>query len=142
MGTKFFSRFVSGVALSLATLVAVPALAAEGDAPKAAEAGKDAKFPMPAGEFRAKVTVRVDKAKERLESRAAKLSAEQAKEMRSRFEANLAKIKVEVDRVTADGTVTKDEAKDVRRVTRALRGHHGKGHGGKHDGGKQERGKR
>jgi hypothetical protein len=114
--------------LALGTLVAVPAFAApaQGDAPaksQRAEGDKGGKhFPMPAAEFKAKVDKRQAKARARMEEEAAKLPADQAKELRARFDATLQKVNAEVAKAIADGTVTKDEAKAVRAVSP----HHGK----------------
>jgi hypothetical protein len=60
-----------------------------------------------------------------METRAAKLDAEKAKELRARFDAGAAKVNAEVAKATADGTVTKEEAKDVFAAMRAM-------HPGKH----------
>lgn len=118
------SKIVAAAVLALASLVAVPAFA-KGDG--------GAKFPMPAAEFKAKVDARTAKAKERMEQRAAKLPADQAKELRAKFDAGVAKVNAEVAKATADGSVTKEEAKAVRRVVKELRPGHGKharrGHG-------------
>jgi hypothetical protein len=65
-----------------------------------------------------------------MEKRAAKLSAEEAKALRAKFDAGVVKVNAEVAKATADGTVTKDEAKAVRQVAKEMRGTHG--HGGKH----------
>ena len=58
-----------------------------------------------------------------------------AKELRSKFDAGVAKVNAEVAKATADGTVTKEEAGAVRKLSRELRGHHGKHarHGEKKD---------
>jgi hypothetical protein len=62
-----------------------------------------------------------------MEKHAAKLNAEEAKVLRAKFDAGAAKINAEVDKAVADGTVTKDEADNVRKVSREVRGHHGRG---------------
>jgi hypothetical protein len=114
--------------LALATLVAVPAFAApaQGPAPaktQRAEGDKGAKhFPMPAAEFQAKVNARQTKGRARMEEKAAQLPADQAKELRARFDATVAKVNAEVAKAVADGTVTKEEAQAVR----AASPHHGK----------------
>jgi hypothetical protein len=121
------SKIVATVVLALATLVAVPAFAApaQGTAPaktQRAEGDKDKHFPMPAAEFQAKVDARQAKARARMEERAAQLPADEAKELRARFEANIQKVNIEVAKAVADGTVTKEEAKAVRDASP----HHGK----------------
>lgn len=115
------SKFVAALVLAIASLVAVPAFA-KGDG--------HAKFPMPAAEFKAKVDARTAKAKQKMEDRAAKLPADQAKELRAKFDAGTTQINQEVAKATADGTVTKEEAQKVREVAKTAHPH-GK-HGGKH----------
>jgi hypothetical protein len=105
---------------ALATLVAVPAMAGDKH-----DAGN---FPMPAATFQQKVDARQAKAREHMEKRAATLNVEQAKELRAKFDAGVAKINAEVGKATSDGTVTKDEADAVRKVAKEARGGHG-GHG-------------
>lgn len=116
--------------LALATLISVPAFAAPGDAQgnvpaktQRAEGEKGGKhFPMPAAEFKAKVDKRQAKARQHMEERASKLPANEAKELRAKFEETLKKVNVEVAKAVADGTVTKEEAHAVRAVSP----HHGK----------------
>lgn len=109
--------------LAITTLLAAaPAMAGE-------HAGRGgASFPMPAAAFQTKVNERQAKAREHMEKRASKLSAEEAKQLRAKFDAGVVKVNAEVAKATADGTVTKDEAKAVRQVAKEMRG----GHGGKH----------
>ena len=115
--------------LALTTLVALPAFAAPGQAGQGqqgtqqrAGGDKGKHFPMPAAEFKAKVDARQVKARQHMEKKAAELPADQAKELRARFEATVQKVNAEVAKAVADGTVTKDEAKAVR----AASPHHGK----------------
>jgi hypothetical protein len=116
--------------LALGTLVALPAFAAPAQGGQAGQQGtqqraggdKGKHFPMPAAEFKAKVDARQVKARQHMEKKAAELPADQAKELRARFEATLQKVNAEVAKAVADGTVTKDEAKAVRAATP----HHGK----------------
>jgi hypothetical protein len=115
--------------LALATLVSVPAFAApaQGNAPaksQRAEGEGKKHFPMPAAEFKAKVDARQAKRRQRMEEEAAKLPADQAKELRAKFEATIQKVNAEVAKAVADGTVTKDEAKAVRAAN--PHAHHGK----------------
>jgi membrane protein involved in colicin uptake len=117
--------------LAIATLVAAPAFAApaQGNGPaktqraegEKGERGK-AHFPMPAAEFQAKVNARQARARQHMEERAAKLNAEEAKELRAKFDAAQQKVNAEVAKAVADGTVTKEEAKAVREASP----HHGK----------------
>ncbi len=114
--------------LALSTLVAVPAFAApaQGNVPaktQRAEGNKGQKhFPMPAAQFQAKVSAHQTKARARMEEKASQLPADQAKELRARFDAKIAKVNAEVAKAVADGTVTKEEAQAVR----AANPHHGK----------------
>jgi hypothetical protein len=110
---------IIGTVLALATVfAAAPAMAGEHE---------KASFPMPAAAFKQRVDTRQAKARERMEKHAAKLTAEQAKELRAKFDAGIAKVNAEVSKATADGTVTKDEADAVRKVAKEMHGgHHGK----------------
>ena len=116
----------------MAAVLAISTLFAAAPA-MAGEHGKGgASFPMPAAAFQAKMTARQTKAREHMEKRASSLTADQAKELRGKFDANIAKVNAEVAKAVADGTVTKDEAAAVR----AASPHHGGG-GGHCDKGKQ-----
>ena len=115
------SKIVAAVVLAVASLVAVPAFAkGKGDHAK--------NFPMTAAEFKAKVDKKTAKAREHMEAKAKQLPADQAKEVRAKFDAGTAQINAEVAKATADGTVTLDEAKKVREVAKSVHPH-GKGHG-------------
>ncbi len=120
---------VLGVAL--AALVSVPAIAqAATDAPQPA-AHEHAKFPMTAAEFKTKVDARTTKARAEMEKHAATLPADKARELRAEFDRGLVRVNQEVTRVGADGKVTKEEAKEVRKVAREAhigRGGHHRGH--------------
>ncbi len=112
---------ITAVVLALSTvLAAAPAMAGE----KGGDHGQS--FPMPAAAFQQKVTARQAKSREHMEKRAATLNADQAKELRAKFDAGVTKVNAEVGKATADGTVTKEEAKEVRKVAKELRGGHGK----------------
>ena len=114
------SKIVAAFVLVVASLVAVPAFAKG--------AGK-ASFPMPAAAFKARVDAKNTKAKERMEAAAQKLTPEQAKELRAKFDAGTVQINAEVAKATADGTVTAEEAKKVREVARSAHPHGKGGHG-------------
>ena len=121
------SKIVLAVAFVLASLVAAPAFAK-------GKGGDHAKnFPMPAAQFKAKVDAKTAKAKQRMEDKVKGLPADQAKELRAKFDSGVAQVNAEVAKATADGTVTHDEAKKVREVAKSVRphgkGHHGKGKG-------------
>lgn len=109
---------IIGTVLVLATVfAAVPAMAGEHE---------KANFPMPAAAFKQRVEARQAKAREHMEKHASKLPADQAKDLRAKFDAGAAKINDEVNKATADGTVTKEEARAVKQVAREVRPHHGK----------------
>ena len=119
------SKILAVVAVTLATLVAAPTLAsaAPDNAAKGHRAEKSEKqFPMPAATFKSKVDDKLARARAHMESRAAKLDADKAKELRTKFDAGAANVNAEVAKATADGTVTKDEAKSVFTAMRAMRG--------------------
>jgi len=116
---------IASVAVVAASLFVVPAFAAPAEtAPAKAQRaeGHGKKFPMAGAEFKSKVDARLTKARARMEERAAKLPADQAKELRAKFDATAAKVNAEVSKAVADGTVTAEEAKAVR----AANPHHGK----------------
>lgn len=106
---------ITAALVAVATLVAVPAFAESGGHAKST-------FPMPAAAFKQKVDTRMAKARQRMEARASSLPAEEAKALRAKFDAAVANVNAEVAKATADGTVTKEEAKAVRRASP----HHGK----------------
>jgi hypothetical protein len=129
MFTIMRSKIVAALVLAVASLVAVPAFAkGKGDHAK--------NFPMPAAQFKAKVDAKTAKAKQRMEEKAKALPADQAKELRAKFDTGVTQINAEVSKATADGTVTMDEAKKVREVAKSVRPH-GKGHGKKAKGAKK-----
>ncbi len=109
------------VALALSVSVFTAALTAGAEEPKA-------NFPMPAAAYKARQASHIEKSRVRMESHIAskKLDAEQAKLVRARFETSVVKINQAVTKVSADGTVTKDEAKEVRQVGHFGRRLHGK----------------
>ena len=122
------SKIVAAFVLAIASLVAVPAFA-KGEGKGHAKQS----FPMPAADFKAKVDAKNAKAKQHMETQASKLPADQAKELRAKFDAGTTQINAEVAKATADGTVTADEAKKVREVAKTVHPHakggHGKGKG-------------
>lgn len=117
------SKMTGAVVVALASFVAVPALADGAHGHK----GNGPSFPMPAAAFQQHVTARQAKARERMEKRASQLPADQAKDLRAKFDAGVAKVNAEVAKAVADGTVTKEEAAAVRAASP-----HGVGHGGGH----------
>ena len=119
------SKFLA-IGLALVTLVAAaPAFAGEHG---------NVSFPIPAATFKQHVDARIVKAREHMEARASKLPADQAKELRAKFETSVNAMNVEVAKAVADGTVTKEEAQAVRAA--GPRGGHG---GGGHCEGKDKK---
>lgn len=128
-----FRKLTVALALALSA-IALPAMAkpAQHRAPVAEEAAKaghkDAKFPMPAAEFRKHIDARIAKVKARVEKHIEKnkVPEDKAREIREKLAQGIAKVNAEVDKVTADGSVTKEEAKQVHAVAKALhpKGHH------------------
>jgi len=121
------------VVVTLASLVAVPALAAPGGAAapsktQRADGDKAGKhFPMPAAEFKAHVEKRMARARAHLEERIAKLTPAEAKEARATFDAVAVNVNAELAKAVADGTVTQEEAKAVRAANpRHKHARHGK----------------
>ena len=106
---------IIAIGLVLGTLVSASAFADEG---KGAPS-----FPIPAAQFKQHVDARIAKAREHMEERASKLPADQAKDLRAKFEAGVVAQNAEVAKAIADGTVTKEEAKAVRAA--GPRGGHG-----------------
>lgn len=93
-------------------------------------------FPVPAATYKQHVDARQAKMKEHIEKRIASLPADQQKEARAKMDAKIAAVNAEVAKAIADGTVTKEEAANVR----AAGGH--AGHGGHCDGKKGEKGEK
>ena len=110
---------------ALALSLAVGTAAAKG---KGGGHGKH--FPMPAAEFKTHTEARLAKAKEHLEAHISKqqLPAEKAKELRDKLAAVTVKVNAQVEKAAADGTVTKEEAKEVRAILKEAR----RGRGGHH----------
>jgi hypothetical protein len=95
------------------SLVSATAFAGGSDA----QGKEHASFPMPAAQFKAKVDARMQKARAHMEERVSKLPANEAQAERARFDQKVAAVNAEVAKATADGTVTKEEARAVRAVS-------------------------
>ena len=140
------TRIVTALALALSLVsVSVSALAA----PPAARASaahhkakgdkqdkgdkEDKKFPMKADEFKKLVADRVGKARERMEKHISQknMDEDRAKVLRARFDLGVAVLNRKVDKVCEDGTVTREEAKDVRELVQKMVQEHRKDHGKK-----------
>jgi len=107
---------ILAIGLALGTLVAIPAFAAPSQGPAKArgEKGEHVSFPIPAATFKQHFDARMQKAREHMEERATKLPADQAKELRAKFDASVVAVNAEVAKAIADGTVTKEEAQAIR----------------------------
>ena len=122
-------------------LSAVPMTAFAGDKAPVTEVKKAPKFPMTAESFNKRIETRITKIREHLSEKLAKRNVPEAKqaEIKKAFEAKAAALRAAAAKAGADGTVTKEEAKDVRGVAKGLRHNpngkrgHGKGHGRGHD---------
>jgi len=127
------NRFFAALALSLSLVSSSVALAAPAQKPAAAKhQGKgdhDKKFPMKADEFRQHVAGRVTKAREHMEKRIStrNVPEDKAKEIRAKFDAGVAVLNQKVEAVCADGTVTKEEAKEVHDLVHRMVQHHKQG---------------
>ena len=129
------------VALTFAFAVAPASAFAEGGRPVPTEAkegkghgkkhgkhegkkdGAHRKFPIEAAKFQQGVDKRISKARERLESVMTKRNAPDALkvQIRKEFEAGVVYVQAAAKRVGADGTVTKEEAKEVRDLAKSLK---------------------
>jgi hypothetical protein len=127
-------RMVSVLLMSLASIVTTTSFAAPsahaGESGQGAQAERPS-FPMPADAFKKRANERLAKWKSKMEDaiKAKAIPEARAKEMRARFAEASGKINEAVNKAAADGTVTKEEAKEVRRVAKEARPHHGKKHG-------------
>ncbi len=128
------NRIVAALALSLSVAFSSAlALAAPPQHDRAARhQDGDKQFPMKAETFRAHVTGRVAKAREKMEEHLTKKSVpeDKAKEIRAKFDLGVARLNEKVDQVCADGTVTKEEAEEVHAFVKQMIQHH-KEHGKK-----------
>jgi hypothetical protein len=112
---------------SLLALLLTGVLASVATSASAEEGKTRPTFPISASEFQARQDARVVKMRAKLEERisAKKLDAEEAKAKRAKFEVRIASVQAAIDKAKADGTVTKDEAKEIRKLAHAGRGKHG-----------------
>ena len=116
-------RFVRPVALGLAlALSAVPAAALAGSKDGGAEAKKGHAFPMPAASFNQLIEKRITKAREHLTRKMDKhnLPAATKTQAKKDFEDGATAVRALSAKVGADGTVTKDEAKQVRSLVKEM----------------------
>ena len=126
------------VALVLA-ISAAPLTAFAGDKAPVTETKKDKRFPMAAESFNKLIEKRIAHMRERLTQMLAAHKVPEAKQaqIKKDFEDGATAIRAAATKAGADGTVTKEEAKDVRSLAKDLRrkahDKHGKGKGRDHD---------
>jgi len=115
------------VAMSLA-FVAAPAAAYAGEG-RAQAGAKDEKpregkrFPVAAETFQKHVEKRIEHAREKLEAhmKEKNIAEDKRAAIRKEFESSAAEVRAAVKRVSQDGTVTKEEAKEVHDLAKSLR---------------------
>jgi hypothetical protein len=117
-------RFVRPVAVSLALALAVaPAAAFAGSKDKSAEVKREHAFPMAAESFNKLIEKRLTKAREHLVRKLDKRNAPEAikTQAKKEFDDGAAAVRALSAKAQADGTVTKDEAKQVRALAKDLK---------------------
>jgi uncharacterized protein YigA (DUF484 family) len=109
-------------ALAFALVAAPVAAHAEGK-DRSAEVKKERKFPMPAASFNKMIEKRLTKAREHLVQALDKRNAPAATKAQATkdFDAGAAAVRALAAKVQADGTVTKEEAKQVRGLAKDLK---------------------
>lgn len=132
------------IAIAAAMTFAVPAVALAADRPTPAETkakkgehkkgkkGERPSFPMKAEKFMEHIDKRIAHMKAKVDARLERSDLDDAKKAEIRAKVNEAstKVRAAAQQAAADGTVTKDEAKQVREVARTMRQHAlGKGKG-------------
>ena len=121
---KSIRSIVSPLAVALVLAVtAAPLTAFAGDKAPVAETKKDKHFPMTAESFNKRIEKRIAHMRERLTQMLAAHKVPEAKQaqIKKDFEDGAAAIRAAATRAGADGTVTKEEAKDVRSLAKDLR---------------------
>ncbi|MCK6591103.1 MAG: hypothetical protein L6Q76_26420 [Polyangiaceae bacterium] len=112
----------AAVALAFALVAAPVAAHAEGK-DRSAEVKKQRKFPMPAESFNKLIEKRLTKAREHLVKALDKRNVPEATKVQATkdFDAGAAAVRSLSAKVRADGTVTKEEAKQVRDLAKDLK---------------------
>ena len=122
---KSIRSIVRPVAIALVlALSAVPVTAFAGDRTPAAETKKDQRrFPMKAESFNKRIEKRIAHMREQLSRTLAAHKVPEAKQaqIKKDFEDSAASVRAAAARASADGTVTKEEAKDVRDLAKGLK---------------------
>ena len=130
------NRILTSAALAFSLLASSAVALADGGKAEhkhGDRAAFEAQFPMAGATFQQKANERATKAREHLEKRLTdkQVPADKASEIRARFNATEAKVQAKITEVTADGTVTLDEAKAVMAVAREGRPQHPRGERGR-----------
>jgi hypothetical protein len=137
---KSIRSIVRPVAVSLVlALSAAPLTAFAGDKAPVAETKKEKRFPMTAESFNKHIEKRISHMRERLTQMLAAHKVPEATQaqIKKDFEDGAAAVRAAATRAGADGTVTMEEAKDVRGLAKDLkrkaRAKYMPGKGHKHD---------
>lgn len=124
-----FARIGSALVAASLALAPVAALAEPGRNAKDAKSQEEqerahAKFPQKADDFRKHVEKRIEHAKARVGKAMDKrnLPAPVRAEVNKAVDAAVKEVHQAVDKAAADGVVTRDEARDVRKLAKELRG--------------------
>lgn len=117
---SFVCSFVRGACIAAAVFSATMLVPGVAFAEKGAPPAVEAHFPMPGKEFTERVERRLQRLHDRLEERLTKLhpSEDAKKKARDAYTALAAKIRGQTAKAAADGSVSHDEAKAVRRLFR------------------------
>ena len=115
-------QIASSAALSFALALS---LVLASSAAFAGEKGAGATFPVAGPEFQQKVTAKIEKHRAKMEAKLTEknIPADKAAKIRARFAARSARVNAAVEKAVADGTVTKEEAKEVRAAGGGHKGH-------------------
>lgn len=85
--------------------------------------GKHRQFPIEAPKFQKVIDKRIEKSRDRMERAMTKHNVPDVlkTQIRKEFDAGVAQVQAAAKRVGADGTVTKDEAKQIRDLVKGLK---------------------
>jgi hypothetical protein len=119
---KTLARIASALIAASAFLLPLSAMA-ETKAPAGHRHKDDSAYPMKAESFKKMVDSRIDRLKGHMDHSLEKrsLSSEQKSEIEKSFEGALKDLHSAVDKVSADGVVTRDEAKHIKELSEQLR---------------------
>jgi hypothetical protein len=114
---------IASALIAASTLFFPLSALAETKAPAGHHGHHDAAFPMKADAFKKLFDSRVDKLKDHLEQGLSKrsLSVEQKADIEKSMDASLKELHAAVQKVGADGVVTRDEAKHIKGLSEQLR---------------------